>query len=214
MGYLIDLRSQASAIRDQGRRPTCVSFALSACHECLRELSPEELSKDSLHWDCIQIDGALNGGVRIATALSVLEANGQPYEHDWPYIADVDEVTWLSMPQPALDDVHRFKIAQSVSVQIRQPGDLVDRLVRYGPLFLVIPIWESFFIPVNGKVSMPDTQSEELRGSHALCVMGVTTEDDVLVRNSWGESWGDSGYALVPFEYLERHALGLYGLQL
>ena len=58
----IDLRSKMHQVGDQGIRPTCVSFALSACHEYVLGNPFKELSKDSLHWNCLVRDGsALNG---------------------------------------------------------------------------------------------------------------------------------------------------------
>jgi len=47
------------------------------------------------------------------------------------------------------------------------------------------------------------------RGGHEVLLVGY--EDDVrekgggrfLVRNSWGEGWGDGGYGTVPYAYVE-----------
>lgn len=212
MKYLIDLRSRVSAVGDQGRRPTCVSFALSTCHEVLHKLPPKELSKESLHWGCLQRDGVNIGGVKMDTALNVIEQDGQPYEHDWPYRGDVDEMTWLSLPRPDLNSQPKFKIGRAISLQPAGPQELADILESFGPVCLVVAIWESFFMPFGGRISMPDTVSEEYRGNHALCVVAVSTDGEVLLRNSWGRTWGDSGYALIPFEYVLKYSQGLYAL--
>ncbi len=212
MEFLIDLRSQTSPIGNQWRRPTCVSFALSACHEFVHELPPRELSKDCLHRRCVERDGAVRGGVRIITALSVLAADGQALENVWPYRGDLDENAWLCLPPLSVDGTAIFKIAKFNSFLITEPNDLAEILRRSGPVCLVVRIYESFFFPRDGQIHMPDTQAEEFRGNHALCVVGITTDGNVLVRNSWGTAWGDSGHVLIPFQYLREHAQGLYAL--
>ena len=212
MEYLIDLRSQTSAIGNQGRRPTCVSFALSACHEFVHELPPRELSKDCLHRRCVEKDRATHGGVRIITALSVLTTDGQALENVWPYRSDLDEDAWLCLPSHDVSGTSIFKIAKFNCLTVTDPNNLVEILRRSGPVCLVVRIYESFFFPCDGQIRLPNTRAEEFRGNHALCVIGVTTDESVLVRNSWGTTWGDCGHVRMPFRYLREHALGLYVL--
>lgn len=43
---------------------------------------------------------------------------------------------------------------------------------------------------------LPDT----VRGGHAVCLVGYKS-DHFIVRNSWGEEWGDGGFAYASNEY-------------
>jgi C1A family cysteine protease len=48
-------------------------------------------------------------------------------------------------------------------------------------------------------------KGERLEGGHA--VMAVGYDDNarrLLIRNSWGPSWGDRGYGTLPYEYVEK----------
>jgi len=36
---------------------------------------------------------------------------------------------------------------------------------------------------------------------HAVCVVGYTEDDYFIVRNSWGNEWGDKGFAYASPEY-------------
>ncbi|HEY9830232.1 MAG TPA: C1 family peptidase, partial [Stenomitos sp.] len=58
----------------------------------------------------------------------------------------------------------------------------------------------------NGKVPMPDPNSEEGRqshGAHAMLCVGYSDKSQAfIVRNSWGESWGHKGYCYIPYAYM------------
>jgi C1A family cysteine protease len=71
---------------------------------------------------------------------------------------------------------------------------------------LGIPTWPDFDLPDNGRLSVPSSQ--ELDGSlHAVACIGYDdVSADMLLRNSWGASWGVDGYAWLPFQFLGAHA--------
>ena len=208
----IDLRQRMSPVGDQGIRPTCVAFALTACHEFVYELSPKELSKDSLHWKCVCRDGSANNGVSVNTAILVLIKVGRHLEEAWPYIPNLDELTWESLQPPKLNGKPVFKVARGISMRISDPNNLLNILKTRGPLFVILPIWQSFFIPQNGLIPMPKIASEEYRGLHAVSVVGLTNKGNAIIRNSWGTSWGNFGYGIMPFEYLRQSAYNIYFL--
>jgi len=210
MTVSIDLRKRMSPVGDQGIRPTCVAFALTACHEFVYELSPKELSKDSLHWKCVSRDGSANNGVSVNTAILALNKEGQHLEKDWPYIPYLDELTWASLQPPKLNSKPVFKVARGISMRITDPDALLNALKTRGPVFVILPIWQSFFLPQNGQIPMPETNREEYRGLHAVSVVGLTNEGTAVIRNSWGTSWGNFGHGIIPFEYLRQYASNSY----
>ena len=44
-------------------------------------------------------------------------------------------------------------------------------------------------------------QPTTVRGGHAICIVGYTA-DRFIVRNSWGTSWGDGGFAYATDAYI------------
>lgn len=201
----IDLRNKMSQIGDQGKRPTCVAYALTACHEYYYNSSPKELSKDSLHWGCICQDGPAFKGVSPETAMNVLKFKGQHLEQAWPYRPDLDEGPWEALQPPEVDGQIAFKITGTMRFEIKDPDNLDELLRKNGPLFITIPIWSSFYSIKKGIIPLPDELIEELRGHHAVCIVGLTDENNIIIRNSWGPKWGFSGYALMPFQYLKKY---------
>jgi C1A family cysteine protease len=66
----------------------------------------------------------------------------------------------------------------------------------------------------SGKIPFP-CSNERVVGGHAIVAVGyddklqiknagcdVSTKGALLIRNSWGESWGDGGYGWLPYDYL------------
>ncbi|MFY7786742.1 MAG: C1 family peptidase, partial [Thermoflexibacteraceae bacterium] len=72
------------------------------------------------------------------------------------------------------------------------------------PIAFGIELFESFDkVRRDGRVKLPNPQKEQHVGGHAMLCVGYLEKDQVfIVRNSWGEDWGDKGYCYVPYEYV------------
>jgi hypothetical protein len=109
-------------------------------------------------------------------------------------VAIVEEVE--SLPTgPALFDVIQAKLAAGRDVGI---GGNLPRPFR--------PVGDP------GSKYIPDTK-ETTKGGHAFTAVGYTHvegERYFLVKNSWGEKWGDGGYAWIHEQTLQRFVHGGY----
>ena len=45
-------------------------------------------------------------------------------------------------------------------------------------------------------------QPNTIRGGHAICVVGYTSDKRFIIRNSWGPAWGDKGFAYASEAYI------------
>src|SRR5438045_2427811 len=85
---LSDLRPKLPSIKDQGKRGTCLAFAVTASHERARAISTtilEGLSEEVLYWGSKQVDDNILVGTTFNSAADALQRWGQPAEAVWPY---------------------------------------------------------------------------------------------------------------------------------
>ena len=75
-------------------------------------------------------------------------------------------------------------------------------LATHGPILVGLDVdatWDNA-TATHGKL---DTfQPNTVRGGHAPAVVGYTADQRFIVRNSWGTSWGDKGFAYASEAYI------------
>lgn len=199
---ITDLRTTFGPARDQGDRPTCTAFALSDVHAVVRG-SFDPLSVEYLFYHGIQRKPGRDpdSGLSLPTASAALEHNGQPLEKSWPYlpVLPADRNLWKPPGNPST--IWRRKA-------LRQRGrvdDICTRLDVNQPVVLIIKISERFYAPDREGMVVNNPPDPDV-GYHAVAAVGYGTADGerlILIRNSWGNSWGLNGYAWLVEAYLE-----------
>jgi C1A family cysteine protease len=73
--------------------------------------------------------------------------------------------------------------------------------------FTVYESFESQEVARTGVVSMPK-RNECALGGHAVLAVGYDDgKQTFIIRNSWGEDWGQKGYFTMPYKYLRDRNL-------
>lgn len=192
---LVDHRQSLGSIRDQGARPTCLSFAATSAHEYARR-STMPLSPEYLHY-FTSINGPADGA-SFPELARALRDPGQPSEADCPYRYNEVPPAWLP---PSDVKLYRRKS------DLRDPtADGVEILLTGGQVpVLGISLPDGFFSPVPPWLISDDGS---IRGLHAVVAVGLGRAGAsrcFLVRNSWGIEWGDNGHAWLNDVFLNRH---------
>jgi Papain family cysteine protease len=205
---MLDLRSQLTSIKHQGRRGTCVAFAATAAHEMLRG-DGNDLSEEFLYWGAKQRDGQPGTvATTLAAAAQTLVDLGQPLEVMWPYDPTQDHLAPGYGPSP---DALAAALARRLAAGRPIPPtiDGLKASLRVGqPPLLVVELYDSWLsVQSDGHIGMP-ALGATLRGGHAVLVAGfaegmIAPGDHFVVRNSWGVGWGDQGYGYLPYRYVE-----------
>ncbi|MEZ5972603.1 MAG: C1 family peptidase [Hyphomonadaceae bacterium] len=196
-----DLRGRFGVARDQRERPTCIAFAISDAHSAVRGQT-DPLSVEHLYYHAVQRSAKPDpdAGVTFADILTALRDDGQCAEPGWPYLdvlpSDIAQWTPPATAQP-LFTRDSERPATSVDAIIENLDN--DRAVVVG-----LRLGERFYDPVSGVIDVgPDDNDTTY---HAVIGVGYGTmgaKRAIYVRNSWGEDWGENGYAWVTEEYLD-----------
>ncbi|MDP9332222.1 MAG: hypothetical protein M3Q30_02755, partial [Actinomycetota bacterium] len=80
-----------------------------------------------------------------------------------------------------------------------------DRVVVIG-----VRTWRQLRRPVAGRLAIP-TAADLDGGFHAMAVVGYRIDTgEFLIRNSWGQSWGEQGHAWIPTPFVDSHVIAAW----
>lgn len=214
----VDLREWCSPVEDQGDLGSCTANAGVGLLEYYerrafgRHLDASRLflykaTRNLLGWT----------GDRGATLRSTMKAMvlfGVPPEQYWTY----DEARFDHEPAAFL-----YAFAQSYQslkyYRLDPPGTSPDKLVQSVKKHLAAGLPSMFGFTVydsipavgagTGDIPLPKT-GERVLGGHAIDAVGYDDAKKIgkekgalLIRNSWGTGWGESGYGWMPYAYIE-----------
>lgn len=224
----VSLLARFPAVRDQGKRGTCVAFAAMAYLEFhLRPAgaaSGQRLSEQFVYWACKARDGIPTvEGTYVRTAATVLDQVGACLGKTWPYVPDPVVGNEGQGPPPAGAETearnHRWSRVTALSADT--PSRLRETLDAGYPVVLSVktfPSWDYDATHRTGEIPMPIPLLTG-DGGHAVCVVGYELDPNLPgggvfhFRNSWGRTWAkkDSrvqpGYGTLFFEYVAKYGL-------
>jgi hypothetical protein len=184
-----------NAIQNQGRCGSCWAFASVASLEsayCAAGQALVKLSEQHLV-DCGGKTGnnGCNGG-RMEKAFDYTSRNkGLCLESEYrSYAANVQQCK-------DTECTPRLPTSNYVKIPARQEDTMKEAIAKFGPITVAIAAGDKDFRFYKSGV-MDGACSTRL--SHAVVAAGYGTlngKDFWLVRNSWGEAWGDKGYILM-----------------
>jgi C1A family cysteine protease len=221
-----DIRSGYSLIKDQGELGACTSF--SACSVIEYLLNKDiDLSELYFYYQERKEDGDItdDGGSTIERSAEVSTITGTCKEDLEPY----DISKFADAPSAEADaDAKNHKVVTKYKLQT-----INDILYCVGvlkkPVLIGIDVYESLEeIGADGYVPMPKIGEQSL-GGHAVNICGYFWKDKgifneiekglesflvkfkynglyFIVRNSWGEAFGDKGYMYIPAEFLQKYS--------
>ena len=215
------MRSYCTPIEDQGSLGSCTANAGVGLMEYYenrafhRHINASRLflykaTRNLLGWTG-------DTGAFLRTTMGAMRLFGVPPEKYWPYDItqyDVEPTAFLYSYAKEYQPIRYFRLDP--------PDTPKDRLLRLLKIVLNAQIPAMFGFTVyqsisraasSGKIPYP-TLTERVLGGHAVVAVGYDDEMKItgidgtqttgalIIRNSWGTSWGDQGYGYLPYKYV------------
>lgn len=205
----VDLRPRMPKVFNQLVLGSCTAQGIGAALAYLRNndanLDDWIPSRLFIYFHEREMEGYINQdrGACIRTGIKVVSQYGAPPEDFWPY--DVEK--WAMNPPELVDiEAHKYKALDYYRVNWSDINEVLHCLAAGFPIvfgFKVYPHFMSEDCAKTGILKMPNTKRERADGGHCVLLVGYDLEKELfLVRNSWGEEWGQGGYFWMPFDYV------------
>lgn len=209
-----DLRQWCSPVENQSNIGSCAPNAAVGAVEMRRirnGLPHVDLSRLFVYYNARVGSRTTekDDGSYVKLVLESMTRLGVCKESIWPY--DTTRVfarpTWASYR-----DAYIYKINQFYRITAtgqKRHDQIIEALRAHYPVIFGAQVYQSI-LDCKGVIQLPES-SEKRLGGHAMLIVGVDVPNRTyLIRNSWGEEWGDCGYARMPFEYFEAADAGSF----
>lgn len=204
---LVDLRPNCPKVYDQGELGSCTGQSIASAieFELIKQKSKNIFTPSRLfiYYNERVIEKTVNSdaGAMIRDGIKSVNQQGACPETMWPYLIP----KFKKKPSP---DCYKQALNSQVLKYQRIDRSLQQMktcLASGYPFVFGFSVYESFesqTVAKTGIVPMP-LKNEQMMGGHAVKCVGYNNDKQVfIVKNSWGEEWGDKGYFYLPYGYL------------
>jgi len=177
-------KGAVTPVKDQGRCGSCWAFSATAAIESYAELAGKGLKVLSAQQinSCDKRDGGCNGGNTETAYEYVKSAGGIETESDYPYTSGGGSTGRCKF------ESSRIAISINGYHSVSRGESALKRAMNEGPtsVCLAASSWQSYR---GGVLSRCDNQVD-----HCVQCTGYSGSEYWRIRNSWGTSWGESGF--------------------
>jgi len=204
---IVDLRNKINIIYDQGQLGSCTANAL--CYSFIYNDYTHNPSRLFLYYNERMLDKNIlnDAGSTLTQGINALIRYGVCSEQYCPYI--ISNFTKKPSSVAYTDGLKHTVLGSSRVLQTLD--SLKGCLIAGYPFVVGIYVYSSFESDVvtnTGYVPLPNVNTEQLLGGHAVICVGYNDTNKVwIMRNSWGPNWGDRGNFYLPYNYLLNTSL-------
>jgi len=214
--YSIDWRGILQPIQNQGNCGSCWAFSVACSIEAVNKIQNNVSIKLSEQYlvDCSNIKNRNSNGKNLGckggnidtTFTWIKENNGMCENNDYPYTSGD---TGKSTKCKQCNKIYGTNINGFVNVKPNSNLDLITALTL-NPVSVAIDASSRDFQLYSSGVFGGKCNSDL---NHAVNIVGYVQDKYYILRNSWGESWGENGYMLLQIdETLESGLCGVLSM--
>ena len=203
---IVDLRAQCPPVYDQGALGSCSGNAIAAAVDFERMKQGESFITPSrlfIYYNERVDENTIksDSGAMIRDGMKSVNKPGVCKESNWPYV--ISRFT-RKPTKKCYAEALNYQTLKYLRIS-RNISQWKACLASGYPVILGFSVYESFESETTAKtgvVTIPLSDEKALGGHAVVCVGYDTYRSCLIVRNSWGETWGDRGYFYLPFEYI------------
>lgn len=200
----VNLKEHFTKVKDQGQIGACTVFAISSIYEYILKRNTDEdadLSESFVYYNVRHQQGKEleDTGSSFQDVITSIGEQGICAETLHPYTHLLSDVP----SDEAYLDGKKRRITKALNVNITEK-DIKSAIQDGYPVAISLKIFDSFNA-VSGFVKRPTDEEIESAdfGYHAMVIVGYSDDTKFfVVRNSWGERFGDKGYCYIPYSYI------------
>lgn len=218
----VDLRAWCSPIENQGQLGSCTANAGVGLFEYFEKKASSsyiDASRLFLYKTTRKLLGLTGDtGAYLRSTAEAMLLFGVPPEKYYPYdISKFDDEPTAFLYSFGGNykavDYYRYDPPGTPKAQLL--SSIKNNLAAGLPSMFGFTVYSSISQAAgSGEIPFPST-GEKVLGGHAICAVGYddakvvtnannkkSTKGALLIRNSWGTSWGSSGYGWLPYDYV------------
>ena len=212
----VDLTGFAVPTGDQGRHGSCVSWATAyTIGGWESNYTRHAGAPFGPMYVYNQVNFGQDDGTYFSDNFAVLESQGDVEAADWTQ----DPSDYLSQPTTAeradaalhVMSPHTTLFAGNTGVGVAAKTAIETALANNQPVALGIPVYSAFdgLNPSDYAMVAADVIPSTFRGWHAVAALGYDAQG-VVIENSWGDFWGNHGFAKLGWDFVEQYAAEAY----
>jgi C1A family cysteine protease len=160
-----------------------------------------------------------DSGAYLRSTMGAMVLFGVAPEQYWPYVIenfDKEPSSFCYAFAQNYQAIQYYRLDPSGTSKIDHLKRIKTNLATGLPSMFGFTVYNSIQqAALTGMIPFP-TKGENIAGGHAIIAVGfddnmkiknankdgVETTGALLIRNSWGEEWGEKGYGWLPYEYV------------
>lgn len=189
------VRWQSTPVRQQLSCGSCWAFATVGLVETIY-LSKTKLEVDLAEQallECTKQGNTCSGGNLVAPIVRVL-SSGVPEEKDFPYLNRAGMYN-----QSVICNANGLRLGQDSKYRViyNVNETTLKTLLAQGPLTTAMYASRSLTQYRSDKVWSCTGGTSWSQLNHAVLLVGYDEEGNYIIKNSWGDKWGDKGYVRI-----------------
>ena len=218
---VVNLRKWCSEVQDQGSLGSCTANAWAGLLQYKENKCPVlgrkylNMSRLFIYYNERVIENTVleDAGAALRDGAKALNQYGICPEYDWPYdITQFATAPTFACYKVALPNhIHSYYALDGATPAITLLN-LKTAIASGQPFVFGFDVYDSFesnAVANTGIMPMPNINTENLLGGHAVMAVGYNDlEKRFLVRNSWGKGWGlkgtNDGYFTMPYSFISN----------